>query len=134
MSISKRIPEIVGLTLALVCAGGCDTLNIKNLTDPDRVRALSDPNTIPSIALGAFQTWYLATQGGYGEDQWPALTLSVMARSNAAMWNNFNIRFYTGCTTDWTAGGYPGPLGTCGPLTEGPAYPRAEWQNNLASA
>lgn len=134
MRISKRIPEVVGLLGALVFAVGCDSLNISNPNDPDRTRALSDPNTIPSIALGAFQGWYLTTQGGFGEDQYPALTLSVMARSHVAMWNNFNIRFYTGCTTDWSAGGYPGPLGTCGPLVEGPAYPRVEWQNNLASA
>src|SRR5439155_8275679 len=129
----KRIPEIVGL-VALVFVGACDTLNIANPNDPDRRRALGDPNSIPSVAQGAFQTWYLTTQGGFGEDQYPALTMSVMARSHVAMWNNFNIRFYTGCTTDWTAGGYPGPLGTCGALTEGPAYPRAAWQNSLSSA
>jgi hypothetical protein len=133
MRISKRIPEIVGL-VALIFAAGCDTLDISNLNDPDRRRALGDPNSIPSVAIGAFQTWYLTTQGGFGEDQYPALTMSVMARSHVGMWNNFNIRFYTGCTTDWTAGGYPGPLGTCGNLTEGPAYPRVEWQNSLSSA
>jgi starch-binding outer membrane protein, SusD/RagB family len=133
MSNGKRIREIVGL-VALVFAVACDSLSIQNPNDPDRRRALSDPNSIPSVGQGAFQTWYLTTQGGFGEDQYPALTLSVMARSHVAMWNNFNIRFYTGCTTDWTAGGYPGPLGTCGNLTEGPAYPRVEWQNNLASA
>jgi len=133
MRISKRIPEIVGL-VALVFAAGCESLDISNLNDPDRKRALSDPNSIPTVAIGAFQSWYLTTQGGFGEDQYPALTISVMARSHVAMWNNFNIRFYTGCTTDWTAGGYPGPLGTCGVLTQGPAYPRAEWQNSLGSA
>ncbi|PYO97748.1 MAG: hypothetical protein DMD60_05880 [Gemmatimonadetes bacterium] len=133
MRISKRIPEIVGL-VALVFVAGCDSLSITNPNDPDRRRALSDPNSIPSIAVGAFQTWYLTTQGGFGEDQYPALTMSVMARSHVAMWNNFNIRFYTGCTTDWPAGGYPAPLGTCGNLTEGPAYPRASWQNSLSSA
>ena len=133
MRISKRIPEIVGL-IALVFVGACDTLNIANPNDPDRRRALGDPNSIPSVAQGAFQTWYLTTQGGFGEDQYPTLTMSVMARAHVAMWNNFHIRYYTGCTTDWTAGGYPAPLGTCGNLTEGPAYPRAAWANNLAAA
>src|SRR5213596_2080349 len=42
------------------------------------------------------------------------------------------IRYYTGCTTAWAAGGYP--AGTCGNLTEGPAYPRAAWANSLAAA
>ena len=133
MRISKRIPEIVGL-VALVFVGACDTLNIANPNDPDRRRALGDANSIPSVAQGAFQTWYLTTQGGFGEDQYPTLTMSVMARAHVAMWNNFHIRYYTGCTTDWTAGGYPAPLGTCGNLTEGPAYPRAAWANNLAAA
>jgi hypothetical protein len=133
MRISKRIPEIVGL-VALVFVAACDTLNIANPNDPDRRRALGDPNSIPSVAQGAFQTWYLTSQGGFGEDQYPTLTLSVMARSHVAMWNNFHIRYYTGCTTDWPAGGYPAPLGTCGNLTEGPAYPRAAWANSLAAA
>src|SRR5438046_8269641 len=118
MRISKRIPEIVVL-VALVFVGACDTLNIANPNDPDRRRALGDANSIPSIAQGAFQTWYLTSQGGFGEDQYPALTMSVMARSHVAMWNNFHIRYYTGCTTAWAAGGYP--AGTCGNLTEGPA-------------
>jgi hypothetical protein len=133
MRISKRIPEIVGL-VALIFAAGCESLSIANPNDPDRRRALGDANSIPSVAIGAFQTWYLTTQGGFGEDQYPALTMSVMARSHVGMWNNYNIRFYTGCTTDWAAGGYPGPLGTCGALTQGPAFPRVEWQNSLASA
>src|SRR6266480_918907 len=131
MRISKRIPEIVGL-VALVFVGACDTLNIANPNDPDRRRALGDANSIPSVAQGAFQTWYLTSQGGFGEDQYPALTMSVMARSHVAMWNNFHIRYYTGCTTAWAAGGYP--AGTCGNLTEGPAYPRAAWANSLAAA
>src|SRR3989449_6377475 len=34
-----------------------------------------------------------------GADAYPALTMVVMARSHVAAWNNYNIRFYTGCTT-----------------------------------
>ena len=134
MSMIKRIPEIVGPMLALVLAGGCGTLNIVDSNDPDRSRALSDPATVEAIAVGAFQNWYLTGQGGFGEDQNPATTLSVMARSHVAMWNNFNIRFYTGCTNAaWDVYALA-TNGTCGPQTEGPFYPRVEWQNNPASA
>src|SRR2546421_7773544 len=35
MSLGKRIPEVVGLATVLICAGGCDTLNIKNPNAPD---------------------------------------------------------------------------------------------------
>ena len=134
MSKIKRIPGIVGPVLALVLAGGCETLNIGNPNAPDSKRALSDPATVQTIAVGALRTWYLTTQGGFGEDQYPALTLSVMARSHVAAWNNFNIRFYTGCTTgNWDV--YTSATnGTCSTEQLGSTYPRVEWQNNPASA
>jgi len=134
MSKIKRIPRIVGPVLALVLAGGCDSLNIGNPNAPDTKRALGDPATVQTIAVGAMRTWYLTTQGGFGEDQYPALTLSVMARSHVASWNNFNIRFYTGCTTgNWDV--YTSATnGTCSTEQLGSTYPRVEWQNNAASA
>lgn len=134
MSLTKRIPGIVGPVLALVLAGACNTLNIVDSNDPDKNRALSDPATVEEVGVGAFETWYLTGQGGFGEDQNPGLTLSVMARSHVAMWNNYNIRFYTGCTNaNWDV--YTtATFGTCGPQTEGPYFPRVEWQNNPASA
>ena len=134
MSLIKRIPGIVG-PVALVLAGACSSLNIVDSNDPDQKRALSDPASVEAVGVGAFQTWYLTGQGGFGEDQNPGLTLQVMARSHAAMWNNFNIRFYTGCTNaDWDVYTAAATAGTCGPQTEGPYYPRVEWQNNPASA
>jgi starch-binding outer membrane protein, SusD/RagB family len=134
MSLIKRIPRIVGPALALVLAGGCDSLNIGNPNAPDSKRALSDPATVQTIAVGAMRTWYLTTQGGFGEDQYPALTLSVMARSHTAAWNNFNIRFYTGCTNaNWDV--YTTATnGTCSTEQLGSIFPRVEWQNNPASA
>src|SRR5689334_20936020 len=133
MSLTKRIPGIVGAVFALVLAG-CDTLNIGNPNAPDSRRALSDPATVQTIAIGAMRTWYLTTQGGLGEDQYPALTLSVMARSHVAAWNNYNIRFYTGCTTGTWDVYTPATNGTCSTEQLGTVYPRVEWQNNPASA
>lgn len=134
MRMIKRIPGIAGAVLALVLAGGCETLNIGNPNAPDSKRALSDPATVQTIAVGAMRTWYLTTQGGFGEDQYPATTLSVMARGAVAAWNNFNIRFYTGCTTgNWDV--YTAATnGTCSTEALGSVYPRVEWQNNPASA
>src|SRR6267378_4081798 len=134
MNKPNRFPRVVGVTAVLVVAAGCQSLNISDPNDLDSKRALTQPSAIQAIALGGLRTWYLTTQGGFGEDAYPALTLSVMARSHVAMWNNFNIRFYTGCTnSNWDV--YTTATnGTCGPLTEGPAYPRVEWQNNPASA
>ncbi len=134
MSMIKRIPGIVGPVVALVLAGGCDSLNIGNPNAPDSKRALSDPATVQTIAIGAFRTWYLTSQGGFGEDQYPALTLAVMARSHTAAWNNFNIRFYTGCTTGTWDVYTSATNGTCSTEQLGSTFPRVEWQNNPASA
>src|SRR6266480_5205520 len=134
MSLGKRIPEVVGLATVLICAGGCDTLNIGNPNAPDSPRALSDPSTVQSIAVGAVRTWYLTTQGDLGADAYPALTLTVMARSHVAAWNNYNIRFYTGCTTGAWDVYTAATNGTCGTEQLGATYPRVEWQNDPASA
>src|SRR2546430_11015801 len=95
MSLGKRIPEVVGLATVLICAGGCDTLNIGNPNAPDSPRALSDPSTVQSIAVGAVRTWYLTMQGDLGADAYPALTMVVMARSHVAAWNNYRSEEHT---------------------------------------
>jgi starch-binding outer membrane protein, SusD/RagB family len=134
MSMSKRIPEVAGLMAALVLAGGCDKLEIENPNAPNTPNLLASPASVQAVAIGAMKTWYLTSQGGIGEDENPVLPLVVMARSHVAMWNNFNIRFYTGCTNaNWDV--YTTATnGTCGPFTQGPAYPRVEWQNDPGSA
>src|SRR6058998_937357 len=135
MSLTKRIPEVLGLVAALVLAGGCETLNVKNPNAPDSARLLTDPATVQSIAIGAMRTWFSTTQGPTdGADPYPGPTLTVMARSHVAAWNNFNIRFYTGCTAgDWDV--YTSATnGTCSTEQLGAVYSRIEWQNNPASA
>jgi hypothetical protein len=134
MSLTKRSPEIGGLLMALVFAAGCDTLSISNPNAPDRSRALTNPTAVQAVALGGFRTWYLTTQGGFGEDQYPALTLGVMARSHVAAWNNYNIRFYTGCTDAVWDVYTLATNGTCSVEQLGAIYPRVEWQNNPASS
>src|SRR5439155_16562012 len=58
----------------------------------------------------------------------------VTARSHVAAWNNYTIRFYTGCTnTPWDV--YTAATnGTCGTEQLGATYPSIEWQNDPASA
>src|SRR5205809_4978562 len=115
MSMIKRIPEGLGLIAALVLAGACDTLKIDNPNAPDSPRALSDPSTVQSIAVGAVRTWYLTMQGDLGADAYPAFTMVVMAGSHAASWNNYNNRFYTGCTTGNWAVNTTSTTATSGP-------------------
>src|SRR5437879_6174520 len=149
MSLTKRIPEVLGLVTALVLAGGCETLNVKNPNAPDSARLLTDPATVQSIAIGAMRTWFSTTQGPTdGADPYPGPTLTVMARSHVAAWNNYNIRFYTGCTDGsqpgaplpWTGGGAASltytaaTLGTCGGTSYGAPYPRIEGRTPPGSA
>jgi len=130
MSLTKRIPEVLGLVVALVLAGGCETLNVKNPNAPDTNRALGDPATVQAIAAGALRSWYNVTL-----NMDPDGILITQADSHTASWNNFQIRFYSGCTSG------PAPtFGTCGALetdatkiTSG-TYPRTSWQNDLAAA
>ncbi|HYT04852.1 MAG TPA: hypothetical protein VEM13_08240 [Gemmatimonadales bacterium] len=129
MSLIKRAPRVSGLCAALMLAAGCESLNITNPNAPDSKKLLSDPSSVQSLAVGAMQTWYNTF-----ENIDPGTTLSVMARSGVAAWNNFQIRFYTGCTYGTTLGPMPAPydsLGTCGTKTA--TYPRVEWQNDPTS-
>src|SRR6184192_4713068 len=135
MSLITSAPRALGLCAALSLAAACDSLNVANPNAPhSKTDALQDPGTVKSIAVGAMRTWYLTSQGGLGQDQYPALTMAVMARSHVAAWNNYNIRFYTGCTTTpWDV--YTAATnGTCGTEQLGATYPRIEWQNDPASA
>src|SRR5947209_4860267 len=135
MSMSKRIPGVAGLMAALVLAAGCDPLSVPNPNAPDTPHLLASPTSVLSLAEGAMRTWFLTTHGGYGADQYPVLTMSVMARGHVAMWNNFHIRYYTGCTNANWNGYTTATNGTCGnPLSEGPPYPRAAWNNDPAAA
>jgi len=135
MSPIKSAPRALGLCAALILAAACDSLNVDNPNAPhSKSDALQDPGTVKSIAFGAMRTWYLTAQGGLGQDAYPSLTMAVMARSHVAAWNNFNIRFYTGCTNaNWDV--YTtATRGTCGTEDLGALYPRVEWQNNPGSA
>src|SRR3989454_782657 len=135
MSLIKRTPGVLGAVAALVLAGGCDSLKISNPNAPDTPQLLKSPASVEALAQGAMRSWFLTTHGGYGADQYPVLTMDVMARGHVAMWNNFHIRYYTGCTNaNWDV--YTTATnGTCGnPLSEGPPYPRAAWDNDPASA
>src|SRR5438876_1137048 len=91
-----------------------------------------EDGAILALAVGAMRTWYNTSQGGASvTNDYSGLTLSVMAKSHVAAWNNFNIRFYTGCTNF----AFPGsPAGSCGGSSEGAPYPRTEWQNDPAVA
>src|SRR5207245_11790826 len=119
MSMRKRIPEIVGV-VALVLAGGCDTLKIANPNAPDTPHLLASPTSVLSLAEGAMRTWFLTTHGGSGADQYPVLTMSVMARGDVAVLKKLHTRDYTVYINANERRCTPASRRTCGtPVSEG---------------
>jgi len=56
-------------------------------------QAVMSIHAVKAVAIGAMRTWFLTTRGGYApagsdNDQYPVLTLDVMARGHTAMWHN----------------------------------------------
>ena len=70
--------------------GACGTLDVSNPNAPERERAFSDPATIVASAAGTMKTW-VNTRYTYD----PGMTMSAMADSYTASWNNFNMRYYS---------------------------------------
>ncbi len=68
---------------------GCESLDVKNLNDPDFATAFSKPSDVKGVAGGLINTWFQYTQEYNG----PALALWVGAdagtcsHGNAAMWH-----------------------------------------------
>jgi hypothetical protein len=77
--------------------GACKTLEVQNPNAPERERAFSDPATIVASAGGTIKTWVntrfssLGPSGNAG----PPMTLSAMADSYTASWNNWQMRYYS---------------------------------------
>jgi hypothetical protein len=79
---------VAGLAL-VASAAGCHDLAVSNTNAPERERAFSDPATIISSASGTIKT-YVNMRNDYS----PPMTLTSMADSYEAAWNNFNMRYY----------------------------------------
>ena len=109
----------VAAAAAILGAVGCTgDLNVTNPNAPDAKRAFSDPATIAAVAGGAFRTFFVAKESYNG-----ALLMSTMADNYVSIWNNWQIRFYTGMCSQ--TGVYSGQCD---------CPERCSWQNNLSSA
>lgn len=80
--------KTLALTGILAVAGtACADLDVTNLNDPDRERAISTPGDVEALISGAFQTWWGATH--YSS---PSSALSVAADSHSSSWGNWGMR------------------------------------------
>ena len=74
---------------ALVALGtaGCADLDVPNLNDPDRERALARASDVEALIGGSFNAWWFANH-----DWAPGPALSTMADEHTASWGNFGMQ------------------------------------------
>lgn len=87
--ITMRILGGVGL-VAMLATTSCGSLDVQNPNEPDRARALADPNAIEAVGSGTMRTFFNAYTSLRG-----AGVLDVQARSYSSSWNNGNLNFYS---------------------------------------
>ncbi|HSM02987.1 MAG TPA: hypothetical protein VK858_00105 [Longimicrobiales bacterium] len=83
-----RTIRLLALTGVLALAGtACADLEVTNLNDPDRERAISTPGDVEALISGGFQNWYTAVHQSY-----PGSALSVGADAHSSSWGNWGMR------------------------------------------
>lgn len=77
------------LVFALAIASfGCESLDVKNLNEPDTDRVLATPGDLIGLAGGAMRTWSNAIQEYSGA----GLAMCTMADENSCSWGNAAMR------------------------------------------
>ena len=84
---TNRLTRRVGLCAAVVAAGACVDLEVTNLNDPDRDRAISSASDVEALITGGFQSWWATAHYLY-----PAPAMSVAADAHSSSWGNFGMR------------------------------------------
>lgn len=83
-----RLIKTLALTGILAVAGtACADLEVTNLDQPDRERAISTPGDVEALIVGSFQTWWAGTHYS-----WPSSALSVAADAHTSSWGNWGMR------------------------------------------
>jgi hypothetical protein len=88
METNMRFIRTLAVTALVAVAGaGCADLEVTNLNNPDRARAISTPSDVEALVSGAFQTWWGATHYSY-----PSSALSTGADAHSSSWGNWGMR------------------------------------------
>jgi hypothetical protein len=80
--------RVLALAAALIVAAACADLDVANVNDPDRERALATPGDVETLISGAFLTWWY-TQASYNSMGMPA---SCMADEHTSSWGNVSMK------------------------------------------
>ncbi len=88
MRYKRLIDWKIGICAAVaVAAGACVDLEVTNLNDPDRERALASGTDVESLISGGFQAWWQTSHHSY-----PAAALSTAADAHSSSWGNWGMR------------------------------------------
>lgn len=80
-----KILALGGLLALAVSA--CADLNVVNLNDPDRQRAITTPSDVETLISGSFSTWWNVSHKNY-----PGPALSTAADDHSSSWGNWGMR------------------------------------------
>ena len=85
---NPRLNWKIGIcTAAIALAGACVDLDVTNLNDPDRERALSSASDVEALISGGFQAWWATAHYSY-----PASAMSTAADAHSSSWGNWGMR------------------------------------------
>ena len=85
-----RLIKTLALTGLLAVAGtACADLEVTNLNQPDRERAIATPGDVEALISGSFATWFGSANGG---TCYPDCALSVAADAHTSSWGNWGMR------------------------------------------
>lgn len=83
-----RLFKILALSGVLAIAGtACADLDVTNLNDPDRERAITTPSDVETLISGSFSTWWSVSHKNY-----PGPALSTAADAHTSSWGNWGMR------------------------------------------
>jgi hypothetical protein len=80
----RGVRRILALPAALLVVVACADLDVENLNDPDRERALATPGDVETLISGAYQAWWYVQNSYYSY----GMASSVMADMHSASWGN----------------------------------------------
>lgn len=78
----------LGLLLAVVAGlTACSDLEVTNLNDPDRERAVATPSDVQALISGSFSNWWAS-----GHHNGVGIAMSTAADAHTSSWGNFGMR------------------------------------------
>jgi hypothetical protein len=80
--------RVLALAAALLVAAACADLDVENLNNPDRGRALATPGDVETLISGAYRTWWYTQSSYYGY----GMPASCMADEHGSSWGNVGMR------------------------------------------